>query len=115
MDTFHSPGMRIAHSCQVCRNLVQGRGIVDGRRHAVLDAVGDLLDGAANDLARTGLRQPLHYNRHLEEGYRADSLTHHTHQFSLDFVMWTIDTGLEHDEPQGNLSFDLVGDSDDRA
>ena len=72
------PGMAMRHSVidasvisssahalglQRAADLVEDGGIVDRRRHGPGLAVGDLLHGAAQDLARAGLGQPRHRDR----------------------------------------------------
>src|SRR2546422_52495 len=44
---FSAP--RIPHRRERGRDLLETRGIIDGGRHAVLDAIGNLLDRAAED------------------------------------------------------------------
>ena len=53
-------------------DLIENRRIVDRRRHGPGLAVGDLLDGAAQDFARARLRQPRHHDGELERRHRAD-------------------------------------------
>src|SRR5262245_35172780 len=62
-------------------DLVDRRRIVDRGRHLPGLAVGDLLHGAAQDLARAGLGQAWHDDGRLEEGHRSDALAHHLHHF----------------------------------
>src|SRR5205814_4418844 len=61
---FSAP--RIPHRRERGRDLLETRGIIDGGRHAVLDAIGNLLDRAAEDLTRARLRQTLHHDRQPE-------------------------------------------------
>src|SRR5262245_10295723 len=63
-------------SGQRLRDLVEDRGIVDGRRNAVLRARRDRPHGAAQDLAGAGLRQPRDDPRVAEHRHRADLLAH---------------------------------------
>src|SRR6185312_7469087 len=53
-------------SLQRLADLVQHLGVLYGGGHRPWLAVGDLLDGAAQDLARPGLRQPGHGDGELE-------------------------------------------------
>src|SRR5204863_4621970 len=57
---FSAP--RIPHRRERGRDLLETRGIIDGGRHAILDAIGNLLDRAAEDLTRARLRQTLHHD-----------------------------------------------------
>src|SRR5437763_12959143 len=52
---FSAP--RIPHRRERGRDLLETRGIIDGGRHAVLDAIGDLLERAADGLGRARLRK----------------------------------------------------------
>src|SRR5207248_7200666 len=56
------------------RHFFDGRGILDGGGHGVLQSVGDLADGAAENLSRARLGQLAHHRRQLEEGHRPDAL-----------------------------------------
>src|SRR5581483_4007942 len=63
--------VRISQGGQVCSNLRQSGRIVDRRRHGVLRPLGDLLDGAADDLAGARLRQTLDDDAALERSNRS--------------------------------------------
>src|SRR5712692_4031499 len=67
---------RVAGLPERQRDLIEDDGIVDGGGHAVLGAVGDLLHGPAQDLARSGLGQALHHERQLEGCHGPDALAH---------------------------------------
>src|SRR2546428_450522 len=90
-------------------------GIGDGRGHAVLGAVGDLLHRPAQDLARARLGQALDDERGLERGDRADLLAHLLDQLPDDLGFAAGDTRLGDDEADGDFALDLVGDADDGA
>src|SRR5947208_1727013 len=65
---------RISEAGQHFGDLVDGGRILDGWRHGPLRPVGDLADGAAQDLSRPGLGQLRDHRRGLEERHRADTL-----------------------------------------
>src|SRR5882757_7941214 len=71
MDCFVAPllAMTTAGShpaLQRVADFVEHLGILDGGGHRPWIAVGDLLDGAAQDFSRARLRQPRHRDRELE-------------------------------------------------
>src|SRR5450756_2108028 len=93
-DAPHRPGMTIERShpaLQRVADFFQHLGILDGGRHRPLVAVGDLLDGAAQDLAGTGLRQPADGDRELERGDRAELVAHQRHDLLFDCLLYTSD------------------------
>src|SRR5438094_9484955 len=65
-------------------DLLENRGIVDGRRHGPGLAVSDFLHGAAQNLSRARLRQPHNGDRELERGDRADLVAHERNALLLD-------------------------------
>src|SRR5205823_13250010 len=65
-------------------DLVENRRIVERGRHAILDPVRDLLDGAAQDLAGARLGQPRYDGSGLETRDRADPFTDHLDQVRDD-------------------------------
>src|SRR5262249_43575272 len=99
-------------SLQSGADLLQDRGIVDGRGHSPRLAVGDLLHGTAQDFSRTRLRQPCDRNRELEGGDRTDFFAHEPDAFLLDLGRRPLDAGLKHDEAAGDLALQGVGDAD---
>src|SRR5713226_2103302 len=83
--------------------------MVDGRWNSVVGSVSDLLDGTAQNLARSGFGQPLNDTSELERGDRADPLAYHLDDFRDDLVVRTPHACFEHDQPQWNFSLDGVG------
>src|SRR4029450_6938589 len=73
---------RIAGVFEGGRDFVEDGGIVDGGGQRVLGAVGDLLHGAAEDLARARLGQALNHDGELEGGHGADVLAHPRHELA---------------------------------
>src|SRR5712671_2281952 len=65
-----------ALALQRAADLVEHLGVLDGRRHRPGVAVGDLLDGAAEDFAGTRLRQPRDDDGEAERRHRADLVAH---------------------------------------
>src|SRR5579885_2277510 len=100
---------------QRAADLVQNRRVVDGGRHGPGLAVGDLLDGAAQDLARARLRQPLNRDGEAERGDRADLVAHQLNDLPLDLLRRAVDAGLEHDEAARHLALELVLDAEHGA
>src|SRR5262245_29794509 len=88
---------RITKSLQVVRDLWQNRGIIDGGRHSICNAIRDLLDRAPNDLARASLRKALDDGGCLEAGHGSDSVPHQLHQFRDQVGLVPLDSRLEHD------------------
>src|SRR5262245_28454915 len=70
---------------QSAADLVEYRGIVNGRRHGPGVSVGNLFHRPAQDLARACLWQPRHCDGELERGDRADLVAHQRHDLLLDF------------------------------
>src|SRR6185437_13165911 len=60
-------------------DLVQHLGVLYGRGHGPGFTVGDLLDGAAQDLAGTGFRQAADGDRELEGRHGSELFTHQRH------------------------------------
>ena len=60
--------------------------------------IGDLLHGAAQDLAGAGLGQPVHGDRQLERRHRADAVAHQAHQLLLDHLRRPALARLQHHE-----------------
>src|SRR5262245_23994625 len=96
-------------------DLVEDCWIVDRRRHGPRLAVGDLLDGAAQNLSRARLGQPRDRDRDLERRDRADLLAHESAALLLDLSRRPVDAGLEHDETRRHLALDRVLDPDHSA
>src|SRR5262245_20326159 len=92
-------------------DLVQNRRVVDRRRHGPGLAVGHLLDGAAQDLARPCLRQPRHRDRQLERRHRTDFLAHQRHNLLLDLLRRAVDAGLEHTAAAGHIALAICFDT----
>src|SRR5262245_16484714 len=99
---------------QRAADLLEDGGIVDRRRHGPGLAVGDLLHGAAENLARARLRQPPDGDRELEGGDRPDFLAYQRDAFPLDLVGRAVDARLEHDEAGGHVTLERVADADHR-
>src|SRR5947207_10170849 len=90
------------------RDLVENRRIIDRGRHAILDPVRDLFDGAAQDLAGARLGQPLDDGGGLEARHRANPLADHLDDLSDHGVGSPSYACLQYDESQGDLSLELV-------
>src|SRR5438445_979146 len=76
-QTLHPALQRVA-------DFVEHLGILDGGRHAPAFAVGDLLDGAAQDLAGARLRQPADRDRELEGCDGPKLVAHQRHDLFFD-------------------------------
>src|SRR3546814_1916544 len=83
--TSSLPG--VADIPQRVGDLLEDRRIVDGRRHRRILAIGDLLHGAAQDLARAGLRQALHHGRDPEGGARSEAFAEPRHHLRNPLVV----------------------------
>src|ERR1700759_1651807 len=83
---------------QGIRDLVQHLGILDGGGHGPCLAVGDLLDGAAQDLARACFRKASDGNRKLEPRHRTELLTPQRHGFLFDLGLLALNASLQHQE-----------------
>src|SRR5579883_1326229 len=112
---FLLSALRHAGTHQAALDVVEGAGIVDRRRHLPRLAVGDLLHGAAQDLARARLGQPRHDQRLLEESDGADAVAHHLDHFAGDLLRRPVDARLQHKEAERHLALELVGDAHARA
>ena len=105
---------RSAHALTLQRrsDLIENHRIVDRRRHGPGVAVGDLLHGPAQDLARARLRQPRHRDRKLEGGDRADFFTNERDALLFDFRRQPIDAGFEHDEAARHFALERILDAE---
>src|SRR3954451_11380397 len=83
---------------QRAADLVKHLGVLDGGGHGPRIAVGDLLDGAAEDFSGARLGQPLHDDGETERRDRADLVAHQLHAFLFDLAGRAVDAGLQHDE-----------------
>src|SRR5499433_507508 len=106
---------RVARRAEGDRDLVEDGGVIDGGGHAVLDAVGDPLHGAAEDLARARLRQPFHHDGELEGGHGPDPLSHALHELMTELVVGALHAGLGHHETNGHLALERIGHHHHRA
>src|SRR5215475_8570805 len=95
---------RVARRAEGDRDLVEDGGVIDGGGHAVLDAVGDPLHGAAEDLARARLRQPFHHDGELEGGHGPDPLSHALHELMTELLARAPHTRRKHHETNGHLA-----------
>ncbi len=82
--------------------LVEDGRVVDGGGHRVGLAVGDLADGAAEDLARAGLGQPRHHRGVFEGGDRADRVAHPGDQLGDDLLSGRSTPAFNTTKPSGN-------------
>src|SRR5215468_3949285 len=112
---LHRSLHRIARRAERQGDLVQDGGIVDGGGHGVLHAVGDPLHGAAEDLARARLGQPLHHDGELEGGHGPDPLAHALHEIMTELVVGALHARLGHHEADGHLALESVGHAHYRA
>src|SRR6476646_10001440 len=100
---------------QRAADLVENRGIVDRRRHGTGLAVSYLLHSAAQDLARSRLRQTCDRYRDFKGRDRPDLLANEADAFLLDLGNRAVHARLKHDEAAGDLALERVGDADHRA
>src|SRR5690606_5375517 len=98
----------IAGGFQSAADLVEDGGVVDGGRDLVGFAVGELLHGTTQNLARTRLRQPLDDERLLEGGDRTDPLADQGDGLLRDRLVRTVDARLEDEEAERQLALELV-------
>jgi hypothetical protein len=73
--------------------------------------VGDLLDGAPQDLARAGFGQSLDDSGGFEGGNRSDAVADHLHHLFDNLLMVTVDAGVEHHETDRDLALQFVIDT----
>src|SRR6185295_18028426 len=92
----------IASVAEGVGDLVEDPRIVDRGRRGVRLAVGDLLHGAAQDLAGARLGQALHHERSLERGDRTDLLANALDQLLRQLGIALGDAGLGDHEAQGH-------------
>src|SRR6266700_3219791 len=104
-DRSHPALQRVA-------DFVEHLGILDRCRHGPGIAIGDLLDGAAQDFARAGLRQAPDRDRELEGGDRAEFFAHQCDDLFLDLDRLARNTGLQHQEAARHLALDRILDAE---
>src|SRR5258706_12387003 len=104
-DASHRPGMTTLHpALQRLADFVEHLGILDRGRHGPGFAVGDLLDGAAQDFSGAGFGQAADRDRELEGGDRAELVAHQRHNFLLDLRRALRDAALQHPKAAGHLA-----------
>src|SRR5882672_12399155 len=84
------PGMTASDShpaLQRVADFVEHLGILYCSGHRPWVAVGDLLDGAAQDFPRTRFRQSAHRDRELERRHGAELFAHQRHDLFFDLGM----------------------------
>src|SRR5260370_24601862 len=96
-------------------DLVEHFGILDGRGHRPWIAVGDLLDGAAQNLSRARLRQAGDRDRELERPHRSQLFAHQSHDLLFDLGMVFGHAGLQHQEAAGHFALDRILHAEHRA
>src|SRR6185437_588143 len=107
-----SPGMMTGQplpsrpALQRLADLVQHLGVLDGGGHGPGIAVGDILDGAAQDLSGTGFGQSADRDRELERRHRPELFPHQRHHVFLDLGIASDDAGLQHQEAAGHFALD---------
>src|SRR5215216_511222 len=94
----------IPRRLQPAGDLVEGRRVLDGGRHLPGLAVGDLLHGAAQDLARARLGQARHDDGGLEEGDGADAVAHELDDLAHGVFLRPLDARLQHQEAERHLA-----------
>src|SRR5947208_11404317 len=92
--------VRVAYGLESGPDLVEDGRIIDRRRRLVGFAVGDLANGAAQDLARAGLRQAADHHGGLERGDRTNAVANHADNLSGDLGPRGGDTSLQHKETE---------------
>ncbi len=93
-------------------NFIEHGGVVDCRRHLPAFLVGDLLHGAAQDLAGAGLGQSLDADRRLEGSDWPNPFPNKRHDFPLDLCCFTGNIGINDQKPRRNLALDRIGNAD---
>src|SRR5882757_9825900 len=91
-------------------DLVEHLGVLDRGRHGPGLAVGDLLDGAAQDFPGAGFGQAADRDRELEGGDRAELVAHQRDDVFFDLRRALRDAGLQHQKAAGHLALDRVVD-----
>src|SRR5450755_3854649 len=107
--------VRVADLLERVVDLAENRGIVDRGRGRVLLAVGDLAHRRSEDLPGPRFRQAFDDGRGLERRYGADPGAEHLDDLRDDLLVRTFDPGLQDEEPDGQLSLELVRGPDHGA
>src|SRR5438128_2577894 len=85
-------------------DFIQHLGILDRGRHGPGFAVGDLLDGAAQDFSRSGFRQAADGDGEFEGSDRAELVAHQRHHVLFDFRRGLRNASLQHQEAAWHLA-----------
>src|SRR4051812_22360752 len=91
-----STAQNLHPALQRVADFVEHLGVLDGGRHAPALAVGDLLDGAAQDFSRARLRQTADGDRELEGRDGPELVANQRHDLLFDLGRRTRDPGLQH-------------------
>ena len=106
---------RISQSRQRGRDLVEYDRVFNGRRHFPFLSVRNLDHGGPKDLAGSRFRETVNDSSLLERRDRSDSSSDGGNTFADDLVFRSLASGVQAQEPQWKLSFQLVVNPNDRA